>query len=252
MRRVLLGALLGLLAPLTLVAPAGGSAVAITHSPRAHQASTLRAAGWASSNWSGYAITSRPFTSITGTWVVPTVSGSKHGATYSSSWTGIDGFNNSDLIQAGTEQDFYNGRAHYYAWWEILPAAETRISSVAVRPGDRVTVSISKRASGWAINLTDSRTTSFTTTQSYFGPGTSAEWIEEAPSVGGRIARLAKYSTATFDPGTVNGSSPGLAAADGGVMIQRNAQVSTPSNPDHEADGFKVAYGSTAPSPPPR
>src|SRR5437879_3072779 len=91
-------------------------------------------AGWQSSNWSGYAFAGTGFTRITASWVVPAVSATG-GASYSSTWTGIDGFNNSNLIQTGTEQDFVNGAPHYAAWWEILPAAETVIPSITVHPG---------------------------------------------------------------------------------------------------------------------
>jgi len=102
------------------------------------------------------------------------------------------------------------------------------------------------------ITIKDATTgVSFTTQQTYAGPGTSAEWIEEAPSVGGRIAPLAHYSSPdTFDPGTANGGNPGLTVADGGVMIQRRAQVSTPSIPDADTDGFNMAYGNTVPAAP--
>jgi hypothetical protein len=188
--------------------------------------------------------------SVTATWVVPAVAASRK-ATYSSNWVGIDGYNNSDLIQTGTESDYYNGSAHYDAWWEILPAAETVIPSITIKPGDTVTASIVKGpASSWAITITDG-SQSFTTTQSYTGPGASAEWIEEAPTVGGRVAPLANYGQATFDPGTANGTNPGLTASEGGVMVQKRAQVSTPSNPDRDTDGFNVAYGASAPAPPP-
>ena len=86
--------------------------------------------------------------------------------------------------------------------------------------------------------------------QAYSGPGTSAEWIEEAPTIGGHVATLAHYGQTTFNPGTVNGGNPSLVVSDGGVMIQRRTQVSTPSLPDSDTDGFNVAYGSTAPSAP--
>src|SRR5579864_8030027 len=44
----------------------------------------------------------------------------------------------------------------------------------------------------WTITIKDVTTGgSFSTVQSYSGPQTSAEWIEEAPTVGGRIAPLA-------------------------------------------------------------
>ena len=91
---------------------------------------------------------------------------------------------------------------------------------------------------------------SFTTQQAYSGPGTSAEWIEEAPTIGGHVATLAHYGEATFDPGTANGAGPNLTVTDGGVMIQRRTQVSTPSAPDSDSDGFNVAYGSTQPAAP--
>jgi hypothetical protein len=106
--------------------------------------------------------------------------------------------------------------------------------------------------SSWTITIKDvTNGGSFTTTQNYTGPGTSVEWIEEAPTVGGRVATLAHYSSPdTFDPGTANGVSPGLTAADSGVMVQKRSQVSTPSAPDSDADGFNMAYGSNAPAAP--
>jgi hypothetical protein len=186
---------------------------------------------------------------VTAKWVVPTVSASSN-ATYSSDWVGIDGFNNPHLIQTGTESDYYNGSAHYDAWWEILPAAETVIPSITVKHGDTITASITKRSGpSWRITITDG-SHSFTTTKTYTGPQKSAEWIEEAPLVGGQVAPLADYGHTTFDPGTANGANPKLTAREGGVMVQNSVQVSTPSKPDSDTDGFKIAYGPTAPAPP--
>lgn len=209
--------------------------------------------GWSSTNWSGYALsgTTGQYNSISGNWTVPTVAPSK-GSSYSSSWIGIDGFNNSDLIQTGTEQDYYSGASHYDAWWEILPAAETVITNMTVQPGDQMSANIVNDGNGnWTITIDDkTRGETFTTTQAYSGPAESAEWIQEAPTIGGRVATLANYGSTTFDPGTVNGVDPGLVVADGGVMDQKRQQVSTPSLPDSDTDGFTVAYGSTAPAAP--
>jgi hypothetical protein len=240
-----------LVAVLLAASQTGGRAV--FHHPRVPvPRPPTRASGWASSNWSGYAVTGSGFNSVTEQWKVTAAPRSKRG-TYSSEWVGIDGYNNSSLIQTGTESDYYSGSPHYYAWWEILPAAETVIPSITVKPGDVMTASITHGAgSSWTITITDTRTgASFTTTQTYTGPQTSAEWIEEAPTVGGRVGTLANYGLATFDPGTVNGVNPSLTADEGGVMVQKNVQVSTPSNPDGDTDGFNTAYGSTAPAPPP-
>lgn len=254
-----------------------GSASAATKARGSSPANNAPSPCWASSNWSGYAVsetapTGLPcvpasgtaYTSVAGTWTVPTVTGSRFSTAYSAAWTGIDGFTDSDLIQAGTEQDYTGGRAHYSAWWEILPAAETVIPSITVEPGDTVAVSITKvSAAQWSITLTDNGSTvhaaqpPFSTTQSYSGPGTSAEWILEAPTVNGRQATLASYGSTKLDPDAANGLAPGFIAGTSGEMVQsgffRSQVISIASGPDAgppPADGFGVAYGSTAPPAP--
>ena len=242
----------------TTALTAADAAPTIAHHPRVSAGrpggggSGSSATGWASSNWSGYAEAGGTYTSATASWVVPSVSPTRK-ASYSSAWVGIDGFNNNNLIQTGTESDYYSGAAHYYAWWEILPAAETRITSMTVRPGDLMSATITKGSgNSWTITISDTTNGgSFTTNQTYTGPGTSVEWVEEAPSIGGHVATLATYSSPdTFDPGTANGRNPGLTVDDGGVMIQKHRQVSTPSAPDADTDGFNMAYGAAAPAPP--
>jgi hypothetical protein len=230
---------------------------------------------WAASNWSGYAATGNGFTGVSATWTVPSVSNAAGSQTFSSLWVGVDGFNNSNLIQTGTEEDYYNGGTHYNAWWEILPAAETPIS-MSVTPGDRMFASIYETgqtvltgrhriAHLWSITIKDTRTgQSFSPPlQAYTGPGTSAEWVVEAPQVSGRIATLAPYSftsaggvgstTGDFDNAMVGkntigspaSSSAALSASEGGVMVQNNVQVSTPSVPDNvpQPQAYDAYYG---------
>ncbi|MGH3629118.1 MAG: G1 family glutamic endopeptidase, partial [Sciscionella sp.] len=110
-----------------------------------------------SSNWSGYAQTNGGYTSASANWTVPTVAPTSDNR-YSSTWVGIDGDGNSNLIQTGTEEDSINGQARYYAWWEILPASETRIG-MQVSPGDSMSASVSQvSGSTWAIHLADNST----------------------------------------------------------------------------------------------
>lgn len=249
-----LATITSLLVLLTPISPGFMSnETALVHKPRipVEAPAGTKHVGWLSSNWSGYAITGSTYTSVTGEWIVQSVSSSKRG-TYSSEWIGIDGFNNSDLIQTGTESDFVNGRARYEAWWEVLPAAATVIPSLTIHPGDHMSASVAKGAgTSWTITISDTSTGQrFSTTQTYTGPLTSAEWIEEAPTVGGRVATLANYGLTTFDPGNANGKDPALTASQSGAMIQHSLQVSTPSNPDGDTDGFNMQYGSTAPTPP--
>jgi len=210
--------------------------------------------GWLSTNWSGYAITgsSGAFSAVTGCWLVPTVPVSSPDS-FSSSWIGIDGFSNTDLIQTGTTQESFEGSLFYSAWWEILPADSMRFGTVY--PGDSVCASVTEGSGGnWTIALQD-RTDgiNFSTVQAYSGPQDSAEWIMERPEVCApdcELSTLADYGEMTFDPGTVNGGNPGLTASDGGEMLLTypgGPIVSTPSGPDGDTDGFNVAYGSVPP-----
>ena len=77
--------------------------------------------GWYSSNWAGYAVAAGPYRSVSGQWTVPAVVPTGR-SSYSAQWVGVDGVSSAALIQAGTEVSFFNGTAHYAAWWEILPA----------------------------------------------------------------------------------------------------------------------------------
>ncbi|MDA8081771.1 MAG: G1 family endopeptidase [Actinomycetota bacterium] len=230
-------------------------------------------------NWSGYAIakyeTGSNYTSASATWVVPTASTPPGNSTgYSSSWVGIGGFClnsacskvDKTLIQLGTEQDASSsGATQYYAWWETLPQGSQRISSVPISPGDTVTASLADAPSmthakggpgggkggpggggkgqTWTLSLTDTTTgTSWSATLSYKSSLASAEWIEEAPYSGG-ILPLANFGTATFDPGSANGGSPGLQSSDGIVMSNPNGQTSNISAPDSDFDGFNACWG---------
>lgn len=120
----------------------------------------------------------------------------------------------------------------------------------------------------WVIKISDTtKGWSFTTSQGYSGAGSSAEWIMEAPEVGGKIATLAHYTispsgskgdfdnagilTSIVSSGAPTYTNAGLIySSDSGVMIQNNVQVSTPGMPDTAKSAFNVAYGSTVPGQP--
>lgn len=266
---------------------------AITHPANLPADGGRTSATWSSANWSGFAEAGH-YTSVTASWTVPTVTAGagtttrgrfgRQGSTsawYSATWTGLDGFNDSNLIQAGTEQDYYGGSPHYSAWWEILPAAETVIAE-PVSPGDVINVDIvqtptevvipsgrgrSTAEYEWTITLSDAGPTHpwrFVTTQPYAGTGSSAEWVVEAPEVGGAIAALADYgfppsSSASGDfrsadvATTVGGPLQGAGlnfGNDAGALIQNGVQVSTPGPPDPAATAFNALYGPTAPPAP--
>ena len=226
------------LAPVT-ASTLGGSTPAAARNPGG--------LGWYSSNWAGYAVAGGPYSSVGAQWTVPAVRASYRGS-FSALWVGIDGFTSSALIQAGTEADYFNGAAHYSAWWEILPAPAVTIRTLSVRPGDRMSVTITRVSSGrWRIVVKDARSGSYATTRAYSGSASSAEWIEETPIVGGRTTPLAVHGTVVFDRGTLNGTSPDLVSQDAGAMIRRGVLADTPSAPDADADGFALAEQATSP-----
>jgi Peptidase A4 family len=260
--RRLAGAAPGLLAvaafSLAASSPAVGRA-AVTHKPIA----VLRAGQ--SSNWFGYnqGILEKgtPFTSIAGDWTVPTAS--LHGAATnqaSSTWIGIGGgcldtactATDATLIQAGTEQDANSdGSTTYYAWWEVIPAPGLEVTSVTVRPGDRIHVSIATLAPEvWTITLSDSNGQGFSQTVPYPSTLATAEWIEETPTLIGTspgVASLPTLSTVPFDNAQVNGAPANLNPSEQIDLVDANgAVIGTPSAPDSERDGFNDCAWATS------
>ncbi|MWV42923.1 hypothetical protein GRF59_04720 [Paenibacillus sp. HJL G12] len=204
----------------------------------------LSSLGWISANWSGYTISGSPksFRRISANWTVPFVRPSST-PSYSSAWIGIDGFGNSNLIQTGTGHDFVNGKAHYYAWWEILPSVMTLIP-LPVHPGDRMQAVISKcTGKTWLIYLRNvSQNWTFRTTKRYNGPQASAEWIVEAPQVGAFISKMARISSVSFTRCRINGQSPKLTTDQRGIMLQNGVVTTIPGDPNRSGDAFVVKH----------
>jgi hypothetical protein len=201
-----------------------------------------------SQNWSGYVATSGPYTAAAGNFTVPSVSPGGPGQGMVSQWVGVDGSANSSLIQAGvTEVPDPQTATGFdvFAWWEVLPIASEPIKTMTVSPGDEMDIAIAQVSSGsWTIHLTDSTNgQSYVQNVSYTGPGTSAEWIVEAPtdSQTDQQLPLAPYSPAVnFSDLSATGNSAALTEI---VMAQDDQQLSTPSA--LSPTGFSVAYGVT-------
>ena|GEM_PF-1379887 len=227
--------------PQTTTVPATGAGVSLTVSD--------------SSNWSGYAAMSGPYSEVKGTFTVPAIVSGAPVDTQVSQWVGLDGTSQADpsLIQAGVDEYPDTQSPNGYdvqAWWEILPAAETNITSLQVRAGDQVTVTIWQVSSGmWKINVTDDTNgQSFTTPgEAYHGPGTSAEWIVEATTecqLRCRTALLAPFRPAvSFSDLGMTG--PKATSIDDIVLMQGVTNVATPS--PLVAGAFQVSY--TGPPP---
>jgi hypothetical protein len=162
-------------------------------------------------NWAGYAVTpGSGITAVSSTFTVPNAGGLPPG--FSASWAGIGGYTTSDLIQAGVSENSavsseLLGGGQYNAWYEILPASETPITSgctgnvpsCTVNPGDTISVNISNAGGDtWDISLTDAGNWSWSRSLTYSSSESSAEWIQEAPSLDGLQSIPADVGTVSF------------------------------------------------------
>jgi hypothetical protein len=161
-------------------------------------------------NWSGYAVTpsGSQVTAVSSTFTVPAAGPLPPG--FAATWTGIGGYNTSDLIQAGTAEQSAPSNPvlgpQYYAWYELLPASETQLTGCSgdpnctVTPGDNVTVNISQVSGNtWSISMTDAGHWSWSKNVSYSSSESSAEWILEAPTLIAQTT-LANVGTVHFGP----------------------------------------------------
>ncbi len=202
-----------------------------------------------SSNWSGQVDQGATYTGVYGDWTVPAVVPSA-GAEYSSSWIGIDGATNSTLIQTGTAQNTSGGVTSYYAWYELLPGAEIVISSAPVSPGDLMQASIVETAlNTWTIVIADvTASWSASGPLAYVTPGTSAEWIEEATTVGSTIGTLADFGSATFTALQIQGTNTGSALLSPVYMVGPSGDIiSYPGAYNSSTNSFSVTYGTPRP-----
>ena len=166
-------------------------------------------------NWSGYAVTHHHFSSVTGSWVVPAVDCSKGGRQFTSNWVGLNGWNNGNVEQTGTDGKCVQGKASYVAWWEIFPLPS--VGRFAVKPGDQINASVTydNSTGTYTVKLVDKtrhRAIKHEYTHPAYAPNTSAEWIVERPALctdpqcnGFKITKLAKYGTSTFTNAMADG-----------------------------------------------
>lgn len=157
-----------------------------------------------STNWSGAVLTAgshESFSTVSATWVVPTISQVPiKGVTISdvAEWVGIDGYNSSDVAQAGiTETVQTSATGHttvsVSAFDEWYPAGANIISgsSFQVNPGNTIKVTVETTGAGAtkATFIFDDITTGKIYDTSLTAPkgtslhGNSAEFVVETPEL---------------------------------------------------------------------
>jgi hypothetical protein len=209
----------GALPGLALLVSPGATSTVISHTTLERLTSTQ------SFNWSGYASTSGPFTSVSASWVQPAGTCTSK-PTYSSFWVGIDGDGSGSVEQTGSEVDCAGGTPKYYAWYEMYPALPVNFSNV-VKPGDHFSASVTTHGTVFTLVIKDtSEHWSHTLNKSStIAVDASAEIIAEAPSDGGTTLPLTDFGTVRFTAAEANGKSIAKQSPDQITMVTEGGKV---------------------------
>jgi hypothetical protein len=202
-------------------------------------------------------------TSVEGSWTVPTLNCADTPNGVSDEWVGVNGAlaasngNNPPLVQTGVGSYCVgSGVQINTGWWEVVPSTPncgTNFSNFNVSSGDQMTGKVFKNASDHWVSVLQDLTTglqatmlaggtyevSQTSTGALVGsiqgvaPAitntdvTSAEWIEEAPTLGNSIMALANFGSVTFS----NLSQLSLTANDAFQIVSQSGQALTLESP---------------------
>jgi hypothetical protein len=214
-----------------------------------------------SANWSGYAddnTKGTKYSKVAGKWTEP--AGKCGSATsLAAFWVGIDGLTTSTVEQDGTIIECLKSKVHYFSWWEMYPKNAIQVVGSTVKPGDKISASVVKSGTSYALKLTDSTTpaNSFSKTETCAAtsPCTdgSAEWIAEAPCCKAGTQNplpLSNFGTWSLSGGTVTGS--GKAGTISSFPDNEITMLKSPTGPTEAkpsalnaaGNAFKVAWKS--------
>jgi hypothetical protein len=193
------------------------------------------------SHWSGYVATqsSSPFVDAWGNYTQQGITANCSGA-QEVSWVGIGGWGGStSLIQAGTGKT----GSGYVAWYEYLDSTYdshiTAYTGSQLHSGDPIHIFISYSTANQQVNLdVFDNGTEYAFNQHLdpaFYDGSSAEWIDERPEVGGAFTPLADFGTNPWSNGYVltNGGSQ--------LSIGQNSNLEVKMTSDGTVNGTILA-----------
>ncbi len=196
--------------------------------------------------WVDVTVSGGTFTAVTATWTVPAVSTTSSGA--DATWVGIGGLTSNDLLQAGTQAMVDgSGTVEYSSWIEMLPQSSRNVP-LTVSAGDSVTVTITQQSGNdWLISIKNNTTKgSYSVTVQYSSSNSSAEWVQEAPSVGRGLISLDQFGTVQFSGASAirDGKTMSLSALGAKAITMINGQgqaIAQPSTVSSDGSSFTVA-----------
>ena len=193
-------------------------------------------------NWAGYVLQGQTYTSVSGSWTVPSVSCGSDAGSVSSTWVGIDGFNEQTVEQTGTYSNCVIFTNSFGAWWEMVPTDSVQQGiNEPVSPGDQMTASVVFQGTPgfYFLDLSNDGNGnnkdqwSFTTEQfdADNPTNTTAEWITEHTSTAPFSFPLAPFGSVTFTS-AVAGTGPAGTISDSPIRdFNQNEEVNMVQNP---------------------
>ncbi|MBR7836547.1 hypothetical protein KDL01_24930, partial [Actinospica durhamensis] len=200
-----------------------------------------------STNWAGYAATGGKYTSVSASWVQPTVQCTANGIV--AFWVGLDGWGSSSVEQDGTAADCSTGTPSYYAWWETYPQNAMQDYADAVAPGDALTSTVTSLGSGMYELDLDDTTKGWSEHHKVSAPGAvdaSAEIIAEAVSEGDAVSALPDFDAVNFTGSRVDKAAPQQAGAQPIDMTGTSGAIVAATGAIDQAGDFAVAYQNTS------
>jgi Peptidase A4 family len=187
-------------------------------------------------NWAGAVITNyAPLSavSVAAQWQIAWVwPGSSGFPEILSTWVGMDGFENTDVLQAGSDQIFDGPTETATLWFEWYPNASVDITNMPVGPGDTITCVVTATGPGsgtalFSVNGVTGSSISFGIPGGAEFFGSSAEFIAERPTMGGNFVSLPAYSEVVL-------SMISATLSDGSTMNLANNPISLTMMDDND------------------
>jgi Peptidase A4 family len=159
-----------------------------------------------SSNWAGAVLVGSGYTSVTGSFVVPSVSvpsgGSSSEQYCAAAWVGIDGDTcGTAILQTGVNVCIENGEITNTAWYEWYPAAQEYWSTgISISTGDTITATVTASSTSGGTATVTNESSGESVSYTFSGQTselceTNAEWIMEDLSSGGGLLGFADFGS---------------------------------------------------------
>jgi hypothetical protein len=206
-------------------------------------------------NWSGYANDNskkNTYSKVSGDWTQPAITCPTKEFQLAAFWVGIDGFTSQTVEQDGTLAECFEGSAFYFTWWEMYPTNDIQTVGTTVKPGDKISASVVRTGTSYALKVTDSTTSGNNLSETETCAAktcidSSAEWIGEAPAGERGEIPLPDFKTwtvssASVTSGTKTGNIKTFPDDEITMVGGENYNLATPGTLNSAGTGFSDTW----------